>query len=59
MTTHFDLTKVSRVEVVDSAGRSYVKYGVIACELQLQDDLRTLKIFLTDSEAVKSTTNDC
>lgn len=57
MTTHLDLSRVTRVEVIDNDGRSYVKYGVVACELSLQGDLRTLKLFLT--EAVKSTTNDC
>jgi hypothetical protein len=39
------LPKVTRVEVIDENGRSYVKYGV-EVELSYQDDARTLKLFL-------------
>lgn len=38
---------VSRVEVIDDLGRSYVKYFLGTVELQYQDDGRTLKIFIT------------
>jgi hypothetical protein len=38
--------KVTRVEVVDSSGRSYVKYDVSDVSISLQDDDRTLKVFL-------------
>jgi hypothetical protein len=41
--------KVTRVEVIDSSGRGYTKYGVTGVELSLQDDDRTLKIFLTET----------
>ena len=38
---------VSRVEVIDEDGRSYVKYGIVGMTFDLQDDGRTLKLFLT------------
>ena len=37
---------VTRVEVIDNDGRRYVKYGVIKAEIDLQDDERTLKLFV-------------
>jgi hypothetical protein len=42
--------KVTRVEVIDSSGRGYTKYGVTGIELSLQDDDCTLKIFLTEKQ---------
>lgn len=41
-----DLPKVNRVEVIDNDGRRYVKYNVSSVVYQLQDDDRTLKIFV-------------
>ena len=38
--------KITRVEVIDKNGRIYTNYSVKDIELQLQDDNRTLKIFL-------------
>ena len=38
--------KVTRVEVIDSNGRIYTNYNCKDVEIQLQDDNRTLKIFL-------------
>lgn len=43
---NIDTGLVTRVEVVDENGRSYVKYGVSDIEFSLQDQGRTLKIFL-------------
>lgn len=40
--------KVNRVEVIDSSGRAYTKYGVKDVSISLQDDGRTLKVFLKD-----------
>lgn len=37
---------VTRVEVIDSSGRSYVKYDVSDVSISIQDDKRTLKVFL-------------
>ena len=37
---------VTRVEVIDKDGRAYTNYDVSRCELMLQDDNKTLKIFL-------------
>ena len=44
------LKTVTRVEVIDGEGRSYVKYGVEDIELSFQDDDTTLKIFLKSRE---------
>ena len=42
--------KVTRVEVIDSGGRAYVSWDKDnKVESQLQDDERTLKIFITKS----------
>lgn len=38
-------SKVTRVEVIDKNGRSYVNYGAEDVEISLQDDDRTMKIF--------------
>lgn len=41
------LPNVTRVEVIDAEGRSYVNWDDSAVvELSLQDDARTLKIFI-------------
>ena len=37
---------VTRVEVIDKDGRAYTNYEVSMCELMIQDDNKTLKIFL-------------
>lgn len=39
--------KVSRVEVIDQNGRSYVNMEVKNLELNFQDQERTLKLFIT------------
>jgi hypothetical protein len=39
------LPRVTRVEIIDDNGRSYVNYNV-EVELSYQDDARTLKLFL-------------
>ena len=41
---------VNRVEVIDNTGRAYVKHNVQADVSDLQDDGKTLKIFLTYEE---------
>lgn len=44
------LDTVNRVEVIDSNGRSYVnRYPSNKVSVSLQDDNRTLKIFVTNS----------
>jgi len=47
-----DTSKVTRIEVIDHqsepvVGRAYTKYNCEKVELQLQDDGRTLKIFIS------------
>jgi hypothetical protein len=44
-----DLSKVTRLEVIDNNGRSYVNWGVDKMEFSYQDDGRTLKIFTNGS----------
>ena len=41
---------VTRVEVIDNRGRSYVKYNVTSTQIQTQDDGQTLKIFISYEE---------
>jgi hypothetical protein len=41
-----NLSKVNRVEVIDNTGRRYVKYDVEYVGLDLQDDGKTLKVFV-------------
>lgn len=50
-----DTSKINRIEVIDETGRVYIKgsiYGApVSVELSVQDDGRTLKIFVTAVEA--------
>jgi hypothetical protein len=41
-----DLNRCSRVEVISQTGREYTNYFCKSVEVQLQDNLRTMKIFL-------------
>lgn len=44
------LNDVNRVEVIDQNGRSFTRYGVSGgVEIAIQDDGRTLKVFLGHS----------
>lgn len=47
-----NVSKVNRLEVIDSTGRAYVKgsiYGTpVKVELSMQDDNRTLKVFVEE-----------
>ena len=38
---------ITRVEVIDNNGRSYVKHNVERVWLSLQDDYKTLKVMVT------------
>ena len=42
--------QVDRVEVVDNTGRAYTKYNVENVYCQLQDDGKTLKMFVSYAE---------
>ena len=46
-----DFSKVTRVEVIDKNGRSYTNWDVKSVELQLQDDGRTLKLFISEQDS--------
>ena len=43
-----DTSAVTRVEVIDSNGRSFARHGYFNVKLSLQDDGRTLKVFCDD-----------
>jgi hypothetical protein len=47
------IDKVTRLEVIDNNGRSYVNWGVDKMEFSYQDDGRTLKIFTNGSGETK------
>lgn len=38
--------RVTRVEVIDSSGRAYVAHGLENVRMDLQDEGRTMKIFV-------------
>ncbi len=40
------LPKCNRVEVIDNTGRAYTNYNCKSVEKQMQDDDKTLKIFI-------------
>jgi hypothetical protein len=44
-----DLSKVTRVEVIDAQGRSYTNWDVAFIQESLQDDGKTLKLFITQN----------
>lgn len=49
-----DTTQVTRLEVIDENGRSYVNWKKEnRVELSLQDEGRTLKVFITSLEKTK------
>lgn len=42
-----DLEKVDRIEVIDSKGRAFTRYRVSDVKMDIQDEGRTLKIFIS------------
>lgn len=51
--TTTEFSKVTRIEVIGN-GREYVKYGVRDVRASVQDDGRTLKIFIDQDETETS-----
>ena len=49
-TDTLDTKKITRVEIIDETGRSYVKRDISGLEVLLQDDGRTLKIFISKNK---------
>lgn len=45
-TPEFDLSKITRFEVIDEQGRAYVRYDVGEVEVLIQDGEKTLKVFI-------------
>lgn len=43
---NMNLDNVNRIEVIDNNGRAYVKYNVDSVGMLLQDDGKTLKLFV-------------
>lgn len=50
-----DTSKVTRFEVIDETGRAMVRYDVEVTSVQLQDEDRTLKVFLRPRGPVDTT----
>lgn len=51
---YMETTKVTRVEVIDENGRSYVNWNEKNhVEISLQDDDRTLKVFITKKQSTE------
>ena len=46
-----DLPSVTRLEIIDSNGRVYGKFDLNGIVLSLQDDQRTLKLFIEAKDA--------
>lgn len=44
-----DTKKITRLEVIDEDGRNYVNLGVKKVEFEVQDEGRTLKIFINSN----------
>lgn len=42
--------EITRVEVIDSTGRAYAKWDVENVQMSIQDDGRTMKIFLRNDK---------
>ena len=42
--------EITRVEIIDSTGRAYTQYNVAEVQMSIQDDGRTMKIFLKNEE---------
>ena len=52
--TDYPTDKVTRVEVIDGQGRTYVNWDDnIKVQLSFQDDGRTLKVFISNREELK------
>jgi ADP-dependent phosphofructokinase/glucokinase len=50
---------VSRLEIIDDKGRSYIKLGITGMTFDLQDQGKTLKIFVSnDAEQEKKLRNE-
>lgn len=59
MTNIKNYNNVSRLEIIDDKGRSYVKLGVTGMTFDLQDQGKTLKIFVSnDAEQEKKLRNE-
>lgn len=52
------MSGVTRVEVIDQAGRSYVQWGLGSVSYSLQDQGSTLKIFADPADSVSNATTD-
>ena len=50
---------VNRLEIIDDKGRSYINLGVVGMTFDLQDQGKTLKIFVSnDAEQEKKVRNE-
>jgi hypothetical protein len=44
------LPKVTRLEIIDEHGRDYINGRIASIQFSVQDDARTLKIFITEKD---------
>lgn len=44
------IDKVTRVEIIGNKGRSYINWNCNIDDIQLQDNNRTMKIFINNKE---------
>ena len=59
MTNIKNYNDVNRLEIIDDKGRSYVKLGVTGMTFDLQDQGKTLKIFVSnDADQEKKLRNE-
>lgn len=59
MTNIKNYNNVSRLEIIDDKGRSYLKLGVTGITFDLQDQGKTLKIFVSnDADQEKKVRNE-
>lgn len=62
MSNHDNVNKyenVNRLEIIDDKGRSYIKLGVVGMTFDLQDQGKTLKLFVSsDVEQEKRLRNE-
>jgi hypothetical protein len=47
--------KVTRVEVITNKGREFVRYECTDVQFSLQDDGRTIKVFLSSNDQPRAT----
>ena len=50
MIVTIDTSKITRIEVIDESGRAYTDYNVKHTTLSMQDNNKTLKLFIENKD---------